>query len=327
MASKAPGKHYRKGVSLRQFFKMFPDSATAEAWFAELRWGGSPACPHCGSLNVQSGATHKTMPYRCREKQCAKRFSVKTGTVMESSKLDYQVWAMAIYLMSVNIKGVSSMKLHRDLDITQKSAWHLAHRLRKAYEANGGIFGGPVEVDETFIGGKRKNMSNAKRKALKESGAGRGADGKIAVAGIKDRRINQVSAKMVENTDKTTLQGFVKEHVAGEATVYTDEARAYLGLPYKHESVKHSVSEYVRDQAHTNGIESFWALLKRGYHGIYHKMSEKHLDRYITEFVARHNTRENDTIQQMAGIASSMVGKRLKYEKLIADNGLSSGAR
>ncbi len=318
--SKGPGKAHRKGISLRAIFRKFPDSATAEAWFAERRWPAGVVCPHCDSADVQTGAAHKTMPYRCREKTCRKRFSVKTKTVMEASNLDYQVWAVAIYLMLVNIKGVSSMKLHRDLEITQKSAWHLAHRLRKAWAADDGrsAFMGPSEMDETFIGGKRPNMSNAKRKALKKAGAGRGADGKIAIAGIKDRKTGQIRARVVQNTDGDTLKGFIYENTARKSTVYTDDARAYLGLKRKHRAVKHSVSEYVNGQAHTNGIEGFWSLLKRGYHGTYHKMSPKHLDLYVTEFAARANIRGSDTIRQMENLAAHMVGRRLKYEDLCA---------
>ncbi len=129
MAQKGPGKAHRKGISLAALFRKFPDDATAEVWFAKQRWGNTPACPHCGSINVQGGASHKTMPYRCREKECARRFSVKTGTAMQASNLGYRVWAIAIYLVTTGIKGTSSMKLHRDLEITQKSAWHLAHRI------------------------------------------------------------------------------------------------------------------------------------------------------------------------------------------------------
>ena len=162
MAHKAPGKRYRKGMSLIQIMWEFPDDATAEQWFINERWGDKPCCPHCGSENVQSGTKHKTMPYRCREKECAKRFSIKTGTVMESSKLGYQTWAIAIYLLTTSLKGVSSMKLHRDLDITQKSAWHLAHRIRASLGEPDGQFSGPVESDETYFGGVRKNMSKAK---------------------------------------------------------------------------------------------------------------------------------------------------------------------
>ena len=253
------------------------------------------------------------MPYRCREKECAKRFSVRTKTPMESSKLGFQVWAIALYQVTTNLKGVSSMKLHRDLGITQRSAWFLAHRLREAWKDHEPQFAGPVEVDETFIGGKEKNKhSNKKLKA------GRGAVGKAIVVGAKDRETNHVSAAVVGNTDAKTLQGFVGDHAAKGATVYTDDHGGYQGMPFEHETVKHSISEYVNGMAHTNGIESFWALLKRGYHGTYHHMSEKHLGRYIGEFAGRHNDRHSDTIDQMEAMARNMGGKRLRYKDLTA---------
>ena len=308
MAQKAPGKPHRKGLTLAELFRMFPDDTTAERWFAEQRWPEGLHCPYCGSTNVQSGAKHKTMPYRCREKECAKRFSVRTKTPMESSKLGFQVWAVALYQVTTNLKGVSSMKLHRDLGITQRSAWFLAHRLREAWKDQSSQFVGPVEVDETFIGGKEKN-----KHANKKLRAGRGAVGKAIVIGAKDRETNHVSAAVVGNTDAKTLQSFVGERAAKGATVYTDDHGGYQGMPFEHETVKHSISEYVNGMAHTNGIESFWALLKRGYHGTYHHMSEKHLDRYVGEFAGRHNDREGDTVNQMSRLVSDMVGKRRAY--------------
>ena len=316
MATNAPGKHYRKGLSLVQVLKMFPDDTTARQWFEKKRWGNKPFCPHCGSENVQANIKHKTMTHRCREKGCGKRFSVKVKSVMESSALSYQTWAIAIYLLTTGIKGVSSMKLHRDLGITQKSAWHLAHRLREAWDNEQDLFSGPAEFDETYIGGKRKNMSNTKRKALKDTG--RGGAGKAIIVGAKDRATNRISAARIENTDKETLHGFVVNRVTKDCVVYTDDHRGYSDLPYKHETVKHSVSQYVKDQAHTNGIESFWALLERGYHGIYHHMSEKHLNRYVGEFSGRFNNREMDTVGQMEFIAKGIAQKRLKYSDLIA---------
>lgn len=320
MSDNAPGKHYRKGISLVEIFRKFPDDATAEAWFIEQYWPEGVCCRSCGSTNVQTGAAHR-MPYRCRD--CRQRFSTKTGTIMQSSKLGYQAWAIAIYLLSTSLKSVSSMKLHRDLEITQKSAWHLAHRIRGAMDAEGmSPLSGPVEVDETYVGGKRRNMPNRKRKTL----TGRGAVGKTAVVGAKDRASNQVRATVVERTDAETLQAFVANHAAKCAQVFTDEASGYKGIPNPHETVKHSVGEYVREQVHTNGVESFWAGLKRAHKGTFHKMSPKHLRRYVVEFADKHNVRELDTLDQMSSLVRRMEAKRLRYRDLIADNGRSAGA-
>ena len=151
----------------------------------------------------------------------------------------------------------------------------------------------------------------------RSSGAGRGTVGKATVVGAKDRATKRVSAQVVEGTDARTLQGFVHEHAEEGATVYTDDARAYRGMGgVRHEAVRHSTGEYVRDMAHTNGIESFWSMLKRGYQGTYHQMSAKHLNRYVREFAGRHNVRSADTIDQMTALARGMVGKRLRYRDL-----------
>jgi len=322
------GKSHREGITIVELMDMFPTEEAATKWFESVIWpDGKRHCGKCGSTATREVPNAKPMPYWCKD--CRSYFSVRTNTPIARSNVPLRKWAIAIYLAMTSLKSVSSMKLSRDLGVKQETAWFMLHRLREAWGADGGAddpFDGPVEVDETYFGGKRRNMSNAQRRELAREGAGRGAVGKVAVVGAKDRATNQVRAEVVEATDKATLHEFVAESAEPGATVYTDEAAAYEGMPFDHESVKHSVSEYVDGMAHTNGIESFWSMLKRAHKGTFHKISPKHLQRYVSEFAGKHNVRNSDTITQMRDAVARLVGRNLLYTDLIADNGLSSGA-
>ena len=314
MATDAPGMHFREGISLIKLFEMFPDDAAAEAWFIHTRWPSGMACPRCGSVDVNDKAKHKTMPFRCRD--CDKRFSAKTGTVMACSNLGYQIWAIAIYLYTTSLKGVSSMKMHRDLNVSQRTAWFLQHRIRHCMSVEEqSLFEGTVEVDETYIGGKEANKHADKK--LHENWR----DGKAPVAGMKNRETGQVCAMAVDVVDEEAMGAFVSDCVEEGAIVYTDGSHVYDDLAdrgFSHDTVIHSRGEYVREDVHTNGIEAFWSMIKRSIMGVYHKVSRKHLGKYVAEFAARQNMRARDTIDQMKAVVQSFEGQRLRYCELVA---------
>ena len=206
------------------------------------------------------------------------------------------------------------MKLHRDIGVTQKTAWFMLHRLREAWADDAQQpFMGPIEADEMYLGGRNKNKPVSQRETI-----GGGPRGKQAVVGVKDRATNTVRAAAVATTAWDVLRGYVEAQAHTTAPVYTDEHPAYRGLRRPHATVMHSAHEYVRGEVHTNGIESFWSMFKRGYYGTFHRISPKHVQRYLNEFTGRHGLREHDTIEQMALTSHGLVGKRLTYAALTA---------
>ena len=301
-------------LNLPELFAKFPDDRAAESWFEEQRWADGPVCPDCGSCEY-GVVKHPTMPYRCRA--CRKHFSVRKGTIMQSSKLGYRAWAVAIYLHNSEPKGISSVRLAKYLGVHQSTAWHMLHRIREAFPLGASKLSGTVEVDETYIGGKQKNRHARKRRRLSADPL---TGKRIAIGAVE--RGGQAVVQMINGNDINTLTRFVERNVRFASTVYTDDHGGYndLSESYRHRTVNHSRGQYVHDDGttHTNTIEGLWSMVKRSYMGTHHWWSVKHMNRYLDAASGRYNLRRLPALKRMAATWRGMDGKRLRYRDLVA---------
>ena len=262
----------------------YKDEQAAVDYLTEKRWPDGVSCPYCKGKNI-GGPYKGSQPFKCHP--CNRRFGVKTGTFMHNSPIPVRAWLLMAFFMAKSRTGESSVWLSKQLGITQKSTWYMGHRIRQACSQEHQLLIGVVEIDETYPGGLKKNMHAKDRRKH----TGRGAVGKMIVVGAKERN-GRVVARVIPNTKKRTLQGFIQDNVIPGSVVITDEHRSYLGvdkLGYRHHSVNHSRGEYVKGIAHTNSIESFWALVKRAIKGTYTHVSQSYLQRYLDEITMREN--------------------------------------
>jgi len=305
-------------TTLQEAILYFADPVNCREYLVARRWPNGTSCPHCGSQNVLF--LEKYNRWHCREKHNAPQFTLKTGTIMEDSPIGLDKWLTAMWQI-VNCKnGISSYEIHRALGITQKTAWFLDHRIRLALTS--GSFEkltGEVEADETFIGGKARNMHVGKRQRRI---TGTGGKDKTAVMGIMERG-GKVRTVVIANRKKKALQAEVKKHVEAGSALYTDALLSYEGLAgdYAHQVVDHAV-QYVDGRVHTNGLENFWSLLKRGIAGTYVSVEPFHLFRYLDEQAYRFNNRKMNDAERFDMAVKGVVGKRLTFAEVTGKVGI-----
>ncbi|MGD0155847.1 MAG: IS1595 family transposase [Terracidiphilus sp.] len=306
--------------TLQQAIQHFADRENCRKFMVFVRWpDGMPKCPYCGATKLTWLANANV--YRCYGDHKKQKFSLKVGTVFEDSPIGLDKWLPALWLLCNSKNGISSYELHRALGVTQKTAWFMLHRIRLAMESGTftklGSDGGAVEVDETFIGGKVSNMHKAKREKM--GGKRRGITGKTIVVGLLERK-GHVRTEIIKERTQDMLHNLTRFHIDPSATLITDEWGGYADSRFVHEVVNHAET-YVRGQIHTNGIENFWSLLKRGLNGTYISVEPFHLQRYLVEQVFRYNnraTKDNPLtdVDRFTLAASQISGKRLTYAEL-----------